>query len=202
MDFNLGPRPEGHHYDPYKKRWVPNLTEEQVMSMWPNSTEPKVSSKVLSTKDQWRKEDAELARSLLHPKPYPMEAAVFDREGNLTDLPEPRRMIGPKDNSLPPGTTYRIEEEAFVNAEVAKVLQGAHVSDGGSSNYYAIPANAKDLQDLIEFKRMEFGLANIFKAVYRFGEKSGTDKRYDMNKIIWFAQRELKRLDVQEGRAT
>lgn len=72
-------------------------------------------------------------------------------------------------------------------------------SDGGSTSYYSIPEYARDLQDLIEHKRMEFGLGNIFKACYRFGDKDGTSKRYDLNKIIFFAQRELARLDREEA---
>ncbi len=42
---------------------------------------------------------------------------------------------------------------------------------------------------------MEFGIGNIFKACYRLGEKDGTSARYDLNKIIFFAQRELDRLN-------
>lgn len=67
-------------------------------------------------------------------------------------------------------------------------------SDGSSTNYYDLPPDAKDLQDLIEFKNMNFAIANIFKAAYRLGEKEGTDLQYDLNKIIFFAQRELKRI--------
>ena len=70
-------------------------------------------------------------------------------------------------------------------------------SDGGSTTYYQIPEGATDLQDIIEFKKMEFGLGNIFKACYRYGDKDGTSKRYDMKKIIYFAQRELARLDAE-----
>lgn len=67
-------------------------------------------------------------------------------------------------------------------------------SSGGSTAYYNIPANAKDLQDLIELKKMNFSRANIFKAAYRLGEKDNTSDRYDLNKIIWFAQRMLGEL--------
>jgi hypothetical protein len=70
-------------------------------------------------------------------------------------------------------------------------------SDGGSTDYYKIPEGAKDLQDIIEFKKMEFGLGNIFKACYRYGDKDGTSKRYDMKKIIFFATRELARLEAE-----
>jgi hypothetical protein len=62
-------------------------------------------------------------------------------------------------------------------------------SDGGSTDYYKIPAGAKDLADLIEHKDMSFALGNIFKACYRLGEKSGNDMLYDINKIIYFAER-------------
>lgn len=62
-------------------------------------------------------------------------------------------------------------------------------SDGGKTSYYELPEDAKELNDLIEYKNMNFALGNIFKACYRFGEKSGTEKMYDLNKIIYFAER-------------
>lgn len=67
-------------------------------------------------------------------------------------------------------------------------------SDGGSTNYYDVPEGTKDLGDLVEYKNMNFNVGNIFKAAYRLGEKEGTDKSYDLKKIIYFAQRELNRL--------
>ena len=63
------------------------------------------------------------------------------------------------------------------------------LSDGGSSTYYFLPKDATELNDLIEFKRMSFARANIFKAIYRMGEKVGTDVIYDINKIELFCQR-------------
>lgn len=67
-------------------------------------------------------------------------------------------------------------------------------NNGGSTNYYKVPEGAKDLQDLIEHKNMNFALGNIFKAVYRLGECEHSEVERDLNKIIWFAERELKRL--------
>lgn len=72
-----------------------------------------------------------------------------------------------------------------------------HTSDGGSTTYYDIPEGAMDLQDLIEWKNMNFSIGNIFKACYRLGQKSGQDDLYDINKIIFFAQREKVRLEKQ-----
>lgn len=66
-------------------------------------------------------------------------------------------------------------------------------SDGWSTSYYELPEGAKELQDLIEHKNMNFAVANIFKAAYRLGDKEGTSPEYDLNKIIFFAERELIR---------
>jgi hypothetical protein len=62
-------------------------------------------------------------------------------------------------------------------------------SDGSSTDYYLLPPGAGDLLDLIEHKKMSFALGNIFKACYRLGEKRGVDLTYDLNKIIFFAER-------------
>lgn len=65
---------------------------------------------------------------------------------------------------------------------------------GWRSDYYDLPEGAEGLQDLIEFKNMNFARANIFKAAYRLGEKQGTTELYDIDKILWYAQREKARL--------
>lgn len=75
-----------------------------------------------------------------------------------------------------------------VSFEPVKVLTGL------SSSYYQLPEGCKELQDLIEYKNMNFARGNVFKAAYRLGDKPGTDQIYDWEKIIWFAQREIQRL--------
>lgn len=65
---------------------------------------------------------------------------------------------------------------------------------GLSSSYYQLPEGCKELQDLIEYKNMNFARGNVFKAAYRLGDKPGTDQIYDWEKIIWFANREIERL--------
>ena len=67
---------------------------------------------------------------------------------------------------------------------------------GLGNNYYNLPDDAHGIQDLIEWKKMDFSIGNIFKACYRFGEKPDTTKLYDAEKINWFSERiiaELKR---------
>jgi len=62
------------------------------------------------------------------------------------------------------------------------------LGNGGSTpNQYALPDYAKELQDLIEYRNMNFATGNIFKACYRMGTKNGD--LYEINKIIWFAER-------------
>jgi Protein of unknwon function (DUF3310) len=67
-------------------------------------------------------------------------------------------------------------------------------SDGGSSAYYDFPKNCVTLNDLIEYKEMSFAHGNIFKAAYRLGHKDGISLEYDLNKIIYYANRMLDQL--------
>lgn len=65
------------------------------------------------------------------------------------------------------------------------------VSDGNATAYYDFPEGCNTLNDLIEYKKMSFARGNIFKAVYRLDEKQGIDEEYDLNKIIYYANRML-----------
>lgn len=67
----------------------------------------------------------------------------------------------------------------------------SEVNNGGSTDYYKLPAGATELNDLIEAKNMPFWRGNIFKAAYRLGEKDVATEEYDLNKIIYFANRRL-----------
>lgn len=67
-------------------------------------------------------------------------------------------------------------------------------NNGGETDYYLIPSGANTLQDLIEHKKMNFAQGNILKAIYRCNEEHHSSYERDLNKIVWFAQRELKRL--------
>ena len=63
-------------------------------------------------------------------------------------------------------------------------------SGGSTPSQYAIPPRAKDLQDLIEYCKMNFAEGNIFKACYRLGTKN--ERLYELNKIKWFVERLIK----------
>ena len=67
-------------------------------------------------------------------------------------------------------------------------------NNGGSTDYYKLPSSATDLQDLIEFKNMNFAQGNIFKAIYRLNDTHHSDTIRDLNKAAWFINREIQRL--------
>lgn len=72
-------------------------------------------------------------------------------------------------------------------------------SDGGPSEYYDFPEGAVTLNDLIEYKNMDFHTGNTFKACWRMGTKKGTTTTYDKKKIIYSGVRLLaKEVGVKE----
>lgn len=96
-------------------------------------------------------------------------------------------------------TDEELDEQIKLQAESVmlnyKNQEPLHEIPGGSCpSQYGLPENCKELQDLIEYREMNFALGNIFKAVYRMGSCSHSDKVRDLNKIIWFANRELERI--------
>jgi len=69
---------------------------------------------------------------------------------------------------------------------------------GSTPSQYGLPEGATDLQDLIEYRDMNFALGNIFKACYRRGTCSHSDELRDMRKVLWFAEREINRLEQKD----
>ena len=73
-----------------------------------------------------------------------------------------------------------------------RTVVGDDLPGGSTPSQYALPPGAQELQDLIEYREMNFAMGNIFKACYR--KKDVGDPLYDIRKIIWFAKREESRL--------
>ena len=115
---------------------------------------------------------------------------------HLFDVPRVPRIQNGTEYGLVDPDMYR-DTEGFLGLSDFEVsLPGTSEEDltGGSSNYYQLPKDAKEIADLIEHKDMSFNVGNIFKAAYRLGDKKGTTALYDIEKILWFAQRELDRV--------
>ena len=102
---------------------------------------------------------------------YEARKASFDQTGEY--LPDSEILMGPTNPFKPSSQS---------------------TNNGGSTDYYKLPSSATDLQDLIEFKNMNFAQGNIFKAIYRLNDTHHSDTIRDLNKVVWFAQREIQRL--------
>jgi hypothetical protein len=115
---------------------------------------------------------------------YWLDRNYYDKYRYPLVAPKPNIWTSPNTHTLPDWPLPPI-----VHLEPAK-----EKSDGSSTDYYKIPEGSTDLIDLIEYKNMNFAIGNIFKACFRLGEKADTDRAYDLRKIIFFAERELKRI--------
>ena len=75
-------------------------------------------------------------------------------------------------------------------------------NNGGSTpSQYGLPEGAAELQDLIEHREMNFQVGNIFKACYRMGHCTHSDRARDLRKILYFAERELNRVTGESNKA-
>lgn len=90
------------------------------------------------------------------------------------------------------------ENGGVMNYDSAKIKKDDK-NYGGDTDYYRVPENAKMLQDLIEYKKMNFAEGNMFKATYRLND-GDHDKVRELNKIIWFAEREKKRIKKEKSK--
>lgn len=69
-------------------------------------------------------------------------------------------------------------------------------NNGGSTDYYKFEPEWKECADIIEARVMNYNQGNIFKSAFCFnvGRHSGTDYERELNKIIYFTERELQRI--------
>lgn len=69
-----------------------------------------------------------------------------------------------------------------------------YISDGSTANYYKLPSNATELQDLISFKNMNAQIGEIFRSCFRYGECNHSDQLRDAKKMKFYAEAEIERL--------
>lgn len=69
-------------------------------------------------------------------------------------------------------------------------------NNGGTTDYYKLKKEWKTHQDVIEARNMNYAQGNIYKVACTFniGRHNATDYERELNKIIWFAKRELKKI--------
>ena len=71
------------------------------------------------------------------------------------------------------------------------------ISDGSTASYYELPKAAAELQDLISAKNMNAQIGEIFRSCYRYGEVSHGDMLRDAKKMKFYAEAEIKRLELK-----
>lgn len=69
-------------------------------------------------------------------------------------------------------------------------------NNGGETDYYALDKKWTTHQDVIEAREMNYAQGNIYKVACTFniGRHEATDYERELNKIIFFANRELNRI--------
>lgn len=93
------------------------------------------------------------------------------------------------------------EKQKLINYNNKNLMKRDKQNNGGSSDWYSLPDNAKTLQDLIEHRNMNGAVKDIFKACYRLGIKTEDELR-DLNKTAYYALREIGRVSGRKDYIT
>jgi hypothetical protein len=91
--------------------------------------------------------------------------------------------------------------EAFSDtfrAIVEKDTADQSENNGGVTDYYKLDPEWECVQDIIEDKDMSWNIANVFKSCFRLGGNHHSTKLRDLNKIIYFAERERDLIQNQK----
>lgn len=73
-------------------------------------------------------------------------------------------------------------------------LLGTVTSDGSTASYYELPAGSTELQHLISHRDMNAQIGEIFRACYRYGIASHSNRLRDARKIKFYIDAEIERL--------
>ena len=98
-----------------------------------------------------------------------------------------------ENNILPLATKNSLD--TWINNDQRKGM--SQIKNSGSyASYYDINPEWCTLQDIIEDRKLNYAQGNILKAAFTFniGRHDGTDEIRDLEKIIYFAKRELERI--------
>ena len=66
------------------------------------------------------------------------------------------------------------------------------VDNGGKTSYYQFPSNVRDVDALANWLKLEPSLYNILKSIVRLGRQDHSEELRDRNKIVYYANLQLK----------
>jgi len=95
--------------------------------------------------------------------------------------------------------TITQHQEDLANSMDGMLTPPKTVSDGTTADYYELPLDAKELQDLISFKDMNAQMGEIGRAWYRYGQVEHSPKLRDAKKIKFYIEAEIARLEKYES---
>jgi len=81
------------------------------------------------------------------------------------------------------------------STDYSKAVKQQVTSDGSTASYYELPEGATELQHLISYRDMNAQLGEIFRATYRYGQCSHSNKLREAKKIKFYAEAEIERLE-------
>jgi hypothetical protein len=117
--------------------------------------------------------------------------------GYYSKNPEATVMQVAKATGVSYSYTYKLLNKKIVskvNRPTKKI-----VSDGSTADYYELPKDAKELQDLISYKNMNAQIGECFRECYRYGEAPHSDMLRGAKKIKFYAEAEIARLEKLGG---
>lgn len=102
------------------------------------------------------------------------------------------------------GGSYTINGELMLHHITAwesnrPTAPSSNISDGSTASYYELPEGCEELQDLIAYRDMNAQIGEIFRACYRYGIVSHSDKLRDAKKMKFYAEAEIARLEKYES---
>lgn len=92
-------------------------------------------------------------------------------------------------------SSRRLLVENLIKLEQDSKTEISGKSDGLHADYYTLPKNATQLQDLISHRNMNAQIGEIFRECYRYGLASHSDELRGINKIFFYAKAEKERLE-------
>jgi len=104
-----------------------------------------------------------------------------------------RNEAGRAGGANPKGAPYNLVE--YLGTDQPEQPTEASRSDGSTASYYELPDGARELQDLISYRNMNAQDGEIFRAIYRKGRASHSDELRDARKVLFYAQKEVERLE-------
>lgn len=86
------------------------------------------------------------------------------------------------------------------NSEPVRRFTSTITNDGSNknTNHYDLPKGATELKHLIWYKNMNAQVGEIFRATYRLGTATHSNRARDLRKVIAYAEQELERMENYE----